>query len=41
MRIIIVVSFIIVSAYIGTSIIKGFADTMEKHKENIERVAGY
>ena len=41
MRIIIVVSFIIASAYVGTNMVKGFADTMENHNQRIERVAGY
>ena len=41
MRIILVVSFIIVSAYVGTSIIKGFTDTVKNHNQRIERAAGY
>ena len=41
MRIIIVVSFVIVSAYVGISMIKGFADTVKNHNQRIERVAGY
>ena len=41
MRIIIVVSFIIVSAYVGTSIIKNFTDTVKNHNQRIERAAGY
>ena len=41
MRIIIVVSFIIVSAYVGTNIIKCFTDTVKNHNQRIERVAGY
>ncbi len=41
MRIIIVVSFIIVSAYVGTKIIKNFTDVVKTHNQRIERVAGY
>ena len=41
MRIIIVISFIIVCAYVGINMIKGFADTVESHTQRIERVAGY
>ena len=41
MRIIIVVSFIIVSAYVGTNIIKNFSKTIENHNQRIERAAGY
>ena len=41
MRIIIVVSFIIVSAYVGTNMVKGFTNTIEKHNQRIERAAGY
>ena len=41
MRIIIVVIFIIVSAYIGTNIVKDFANTVKEHNQRIERVAGY
>ena len=41
MRIIIVTVFIIVCAYVGTNIIKNFTNTMEKHNQRIERVAGY
>ena len=41
MRIIIVISFIIVSAYVGTNIIKNFANTIENHNQRIERAAGY
>ncbi len=41
MRIIIVTIFVIVCAYVGTNIIKGFADTMKNHNQRIERVAGY
>ena len=41
MRIIIVIAFVIVSAYIGTNIIKNFSNTMENHNQRIERVAGY
>ena len=41
MRIIIVVSFVIVSAYVGISIIKGFANTVDNYNQRIERVAGY
>ena len=41
MRIIIVVSFIIVSSYVGTNIIKNFSKTIENHNQRIERVAGY
>ena len=41
MRIIIVVSFIIVSAYVGTNIIKNFTDVVKTHNQRIERVSGY
>ena len=41
MRIIIVVSFVIVSAYVGISMIKGFTDTVKNHNQRIERAAGY
>ena len=32
---------IIVSAYVGTNIIKNFSKTIENHNQRIERVAGY
>ena len=41
MRIIIVVSFVIACAYVGTNIIKNFANTVENNSQRIERVAGY
>ncbi len=41
MRIIIVIVFVIVAAIVGTNTIKGFADTMKKHNQRIERAAGY
>ena len=41
MRIIIVISFIIVCAYVGTNIIKNFTDVEATHNQRIERVAGY
>ena len=41
MRIIIVISFVIVCAYVGTNIIKNFTNTIESHTQRIERVAGY
>ena len=41
MRIIIVTIFVIVCAYVGTNIIKGFTDTVKNHNQRIERVAGY
>ena len=41
MRIIIAIAFIIVCAYVGTNIIKGFTDTIKNHNQRIERVAGY
>ena len=41
MRIIIVISFIIVSAYVGTNIIKNFTNTINNHNQRIERAAGY
>ena len=41
MRIIIVVSFIIVSAYVGINIINGFTNTINNHNQRIERAAGY
>lgn len=41
MRIIIVISFIIVCAYVGTNIVKDFTNTVKEHNQRIERVAGY
>ena len=41
MRIIIVISFVIVSVYVGTNIIKNFTDVVNNHNQRIERVAGY
>ena len=41
MRIIIVISFVIACAYVGTSIIKDFTDVVKDHNQRIERVAGY
>ena len=41
MRIIIVVSFIVISVYVGINIIQGFTDVVESHTQRIERVAGY
>lgn len=41
MRIIIVISFIIVCAYVGTNVIKNFTDTVKNHNQRIERAAGY
>ena len=41
MRIIIVIAFVIACAYVGTSMIKGFADTVKNNNQRIERVAGY
>lgn len=41
MRIIIVTIFVIVCAYVGISMIKGFTDTVKNHNQRIERVAGY
>ena len=41
MRIIIVISFIIVCAYVGTNVIKNFTDTVKNHNQRIERVTGY
>ena len=41
MRTIIVIAFVIACAYVGTNIIKNFTNTMENHKQRIERVAGY
>lgn len=41
MRIIIVVSFVIVSAYVGLNIVKGFTDVVKNHNQRIERAAGY
>ena len=41
MRIIIVTIFVIACAYVGISMIKGFADTVENHNQRIERAAGY
>ena len=41
MRIIIVVIFVVVCAYIGINTIKNFSKTIENHNQRIERVAGY
>mgnify|MGYP003602828828 CR=1 FL=1 len=41
MRIIIVIVFIIVCAYVGINTIKNFSKTIENHNQRIERVAGY
>lgn len=41
MRIIIVIVFIIVCAYIGINTIKNFTDVVENHNQRIERVTGY
>ena len=41
MRIIIIVIFLIVCAYVGTSIIKDFSNAVKSHNQRIERVAGY
>ena len=41
MRIIIVISFIIACAYVGTSVIKNFTDVVENHNQRIARAAGY
>ena len=41
MRSILDVSFIIVSASVGTNIITNFSQTSENHNQRIERVAGY
>lgn len=41
MRIIIVVIFVIVCAYVGTNIVKDFTNTVKEHNQRIERVAGY
>ena len=41
MRIIIVISFVIVSAYVGTNVIKNFTDVVKTHNQRIERAAGY
>ena len=41
MRIIIVVSFVVVSVYVGLNVVKGFTDVVENHNQRIERVAGY
>ena len=41
MRIIIVVSFVVVSVYIGLNVVKGFTDVVEGHTQRIERAAGY
>ena len=41
MRIIIVVIFVIVCAYVGTNIVKDFANTVKEHNQRIERAAGY
>ena len=41
MRTIIVIAFVIACAYVGINMVKGFTNTMENHKQRIERVAGY
>ena len=41
MRIIIVIFFVIVGAYVGTNVIKDFTDVVKNHNQSIERVAGY
>ena len=41
MRIIIVVSFVVISVYVGINMVKGFTNTIEKHNQRIERAAGY
>ena len=41
MRIIIIVIFLIVCAYVGTNTIKDFSKTIKNHNQRIERVAGY
>ena len=41
MRIIIVTIFVISSAYVGLSVVKGFTDVVENHNQRIERAAGY
>ena len=41
MRTIIVIVFVVVCAYVGTNIIKGFSNTIENHNQRIERAAGY
>ena len=41
MRTIIVIAFVIVSAYVGTNIIKNFTDVVKTHNQRIERAAGY
>ena len=41
MRIIIVVIFVIVSAYVGIKMVEGFTDVVKNHNQRIERVAGY
>ena len=41
MRIIIVIIFVVVCAYIGINTINGFTDVVKTHNQRIERVAGY
>lgn len=41
MRIIIVIALIIVSAYVGTNMVKSFTDVVKNHNQRIERAAGY
>ena len=41
MRIIIVIAFVIIGAYVGLSIVEGFTDTVKNHNQRIERAAGY
>ena len=41
MRIIIVISFVIACAYVGTNVIKNFTDTVKNNNQRIERAAGY
>ena len=41
MRIIIVVSFVVISVYVGINIIQSFTHVVESHTQRIERAAGY
>ena len=41
MRIIIIVIFLIVCAYVGTNTVNSFKKTIDNYNQRIERAAGY
>lgn len=41
MRTIIVIAFVITTVIVGINVIKDFTNTMENHKQRIERASGY